>query len=61
MHIAICDKDYLADFILATVVRYQQYIVRDMGLDIDTFIKKELHGIEEVTEQLPVPLELEQV
>ena len=54
MHIAICDKDYLADFILATVVRYQQYIVRDIGLDINTLIKKELHGIEEVTEQLPV-------
>ena len=54
MHIAICDKDYLTDFILATVVRYQQYIVRDMGLDINILIKKELHGIKEGTEQLPV-------
>lgn len=54
MHIAICDKDYLTDFILATVIRYQQYIVRDMGLDINILIKKELHGIEEGTEQLPV-------
>lgn len=54
MHIAICDKDYLTEFVLATVVRYQQYIVGDMGLDINTLIKKELLGIEEVTEQLPV-------
>lgn len=54
MHIAICDKDYLTEFILATVNRYQQYIVGDMGLDINTLIKKELLGIEEVTEQLPV-------
>lgn len=54
MHIAICDKDYLTEFVLATVNRYQQYIVGDMGLDINTLIKKELLGIEEVTEQLPV-------